>query len=90
MAMSGVLILGLIGLGVIAMALVVFLILSLVSQGGAGLNLADRPPENITDKYILDIAQKGRKIEAIKLYRSLHGVGLKEAKDAVEDWLENG
>lgn len=26
----------------------------------------------------------GRKIQAIKLYREEHGVGLKEAKDAVE------
>lgn len=26
----------------------------------------------------------GRKIEAIKIYRNLHGVGLKEAKEAVE------
>lgn len=26
----------------------------------------------------------GRKIEAIKLYREAHGVGLKEAKDAVD------
>ena len=26
----------------------------------------------------------GHKIEAIKVYRALHGVGLKEAKEAVE------
>ncbi|WP_109505454.1 ribosomal protein L7/L12 [Nocardioides speluncae] len=28
---------------------------------------------------------RGRKIEAIKLYRQATGVGLKEAKDAVEE-----
>ena len=28
--------------------------------------------------------RSGRKIEAIKLYRQAHGVGLKEAKDAVD------
>jgi ribosomal protein L7/L12 len=27
---------------------------------------------------------RGHKIDAIKVYRRLHGVGLKEAKDAVE------
>ena len=30
------------------------------------------------------LLQLGHKIEAIKVYRALHGVGLKEAKEAVE------
>ena len=30
------------------------------------------------------LARTGKKIEAIKLYRALYGVGLKQAKDAVE------
>jgi ribosomal protein L7/L12 len=30
------------------------------------------------------LLRTGRKIEAIKMYRSLHGVDLKAAKDAVE------
>ena len=33
----------------------------------------------------LALLQNGRKIEAIKVYRERHGVGLKEAKDAVEE-----
>jgi ribosomal protein L7/L12 len=33
---------------------------------------------------IESLVADGRKIEAIKLYRQQHGVGLKEAKDAVE------
>ncbi|PZS28112.1 MAG: 50S ribosomal protein L12 [Pseudonocardiales bacterium] len=33
---------------------------------------------------ILDLLGRGRKIEAIKVYRERTGVGLKEAKDAVE------
>jgi ribosomal protein L7/L12 len=33
---------------------------------------------------IMDLIRRGRKIEAIKLYREQTGVGLKEAKDAVE------
>ena len=35
----------------------------------------------------IDLARfldQGRKIEAIKLYRRIHGVGLREAKEAVE------
>ncbi|MCA9980319.1 MAG: ribosomal protein L7/L12, partial [Anaerolineales bacterium] len=38
---------------------------------------------------ILELTHAGRKIEAIKLYRETFGVGLKEAKDAVEQ-LERG
>ncbi|MEZ5501010.1 MAG: ribosomal protein L7/L12 [Steroidobacteraceae bacterium] len=33
---------------------------------------------------VIDALRKGRKIEAIKLLRERHGVGLKEAKDMVE------
>ena len=35
-------------------------------------------------REIVEAAQAGRKIEAIKLYRQSSGVGLKEAKDFVE------
>lgn len=33
---------------------------------------------------IQELVASGRKIDAIKLYRQAHGVGLKEAKEAVE------
>jgi ribosomal protein L7/L12/sugar lactone lactonase YvrE len=33
---------------------------------------------------VIDLARSGKKIEAIKLYRQLTGLGLKESKDAVE------
>ncbi len=33
---------------------------------------------------VIDLVRAGQKIEAIKLYREIFGVGLKEAKDAVE------
>ena len=36
------------------------------------------------DPRLLELVQAGKKIEAIKLYRELTGVGLKEAKDAVD------
>ena len=35
-------------------------------------------------RRLIELIQAGRKIEAIKLYRELTGVGLAEAKDAVE------
>ena len=34
-----------------------------------------------------DTARKGARIEAIKTYRDETGLGLKEAKDAVDTWL---
>ena len=36
------------------------------------------------DPRVIELLQSDKKIEAIKLYRELTGVGLAEAKDAVE------
>jgi hypothetical protein len=36
------------------------------------------------EEAVLRLARAGRTIEAVKLYRALHGVGLREAKDAVD------
>lgn len=41
-------------------------------------------PASGPDKAVRALAADGELIDAIKLYRELHGVGLKEAKDAVE------
>lgn len=41
-----------------------------------------QPPVSTPDVEAL--IRDGRKIEAIKRYRELHGVGLREAKDAVD------
>jgi ribosomal protein L7/L12 len=41
-------------------------------------------PDIAIDQDVVALARAGRKIEAIKRYRELTGVGLKEAKDAVE------
>ena len=43
--------------------------------------------ENITDDDIRTCARQGKKIQAVKWYRKLHDVGLKEAKEAVERML---
>lgn len=47
----------------------------------------DDEPED-TDAVIISLVEKGKKIEAIKLYRREAGVGLKEAKDYVESLIE--
>ncbi len=42
----------------------------------------------VTDEQVATLSAcifQGRKIEAIKLYRGMTGLGLKEAKDAVEE-----
>ena len=45
------------------------------------------PPENVTDEDIRKVARLGQKIQAIKWYKSLHNVGLKDAKEAVEKMI---
>jgi ribosomal protein L7/L12 len=46
-------------------------------------SVALSPPEQ-SNAAIEDLVRRRQKIEAIKLYREWHGVGLKEAKDAVD------
>jgi len=44
--------------------------------------------QRITDEQVATLSEcifQGRKIEAIKLYRGMTNLGLKEAKDAVEE-----
>ena len=50
-------------------------------SGSKGVRLGGTPPSPGT---IDDLLRGGQKIEAIKQYRAMHGVGLKEAKDAVD------
>jgi ribosomal protein L7/L12 len=38
---------------------------------------------------IIRLISMGRKIEAIKMYRDMAGVGLKEAKDAIDKLTAN-
>ena len=46
-----------------------------------------RPIDTDTESEILDALQRGEKIEAIQRYRQVTGVGLKEAKDFVEELM---
>jgi ribosomal protein L7/L12 len=51
---------------------------------GQEQGLWPRPGQTATDQDVERLAKSGNKILAIKLYRQIHRVGLKEAKDAVE------
>lgn len=66
----------------IVAAAVVLLVLLLRSRPGSASPRMDW--SNATEADLHRLLDAGRKIEAIKLYRQLHGVGLKEAKEAVE------
>jgi ribosomal protein L7/L12 len=46
--------------------------------------LRPRPPAGLTDADIRAELRKGNRLEAIRWYRTLHRVGLKTAKEAVE------
>lgn len=54
------------------------------TQGGFSPSLQDRLPSSFHDAL-----NRGKLIEAIKIYRSATGVGLKEAKDAVDAMARN-
>lgn len=51
--------------------------------GGATAG-APAPAPGVLFAEVQDLVRQGRKIEAIKVYRERMGVGLREAKDAVE------
>ncbi|SEM30498.1 ribosomal protein L7/L12 [Streptacidiphilus jiangxiensis] len=51
---------------------------------GSTAHLEDVVPTSDTDPEILELVRRGKKIQAIKVYRERTGVGLREAKDAVD------
>lgn len=64
----------------------VVILLALLSRRGekADSSRTRQRPGPPTAERIDEFLRAGRKIEAIKAYRALHGVDLKAAKDAVE------
>jgi ribosomal protein L7/L12 len=56
------------------------------SGPGSSASSASPSPSTVghPSQEVLDLVAAGQKIQAIKLYRTETGVGLKEAKDAVE------
>lgn len=76
-----------IGAGLFVAGLVAGLVIGLSIRGPAVAPppLAPRPaPDAEGMERVRAALRDGNKIEAIKLYRELTGVGLKDAKDAVE------
>jgi ribosomal protein L7/L12 len=56
-------------------------------HGGGGLTFASDLPASVgaaEDPRLIAAIEDGHQIQAVKLYRELTGVGLKEAKDAVD------
>ena len=49
-----------------------------------GLEYSDPNSDPIRSPEIQDALRRGNKIEAIKIYRELTGVGLAEAKEAID------
>lgn len=49
-----------------------------------GLEYSDPNSDPIRSPKIQDALRRGNKIEAIKIYRELTGVGLAEAKEAID------
>ena len=74
-----------IGIGIV-IAIVYLLIKSKMSKPQIGYHNHDAHD----DEDIEVLAQSGRKLAAVKAYRKMHGVGLQQAKDAVEEMLKKG
>ena len=70
--------------GAIAAGVLVVLVVAVARRYGVSDAPTDPPLEGATDAEVVRLATLGRKIEAIKLYRRLHGTDLKTAKDAVD------
>ena len=49
----------------------------------ATLNYASMPADTM-DLEIIELGKSGKKLQAVKLYKEIHQVGLKEAKDWVD------
>lgn len=48
------------------------------------------PPQHaISDEDIRQLLRQGKRIQAISWYRTLHGVGLKDAKTAVDEMIRH-
>ena len=54
------------------------------ATSSTGFNLDDLVGQAESMKEVVDLVRRGNKIEAIKLFRELTGMGLKESKEAVD------
>lgn len=68
----------LIAVGIVALV-AAFLVSQMLDRGAGGPRLPAPPAREATEADVIRLAMAGQKIEAIKLYRALSGLGLKEA-----------
>jgi ribosomal protein L7/L12 len=82
----------LLGLAAIGVLVVVVSVLVLAGrQGVEVVSLTPSPPGQLgADATPEQLVRAGRKIEAIKKYRELTGLGLRDAKDAIEAYEREG
>lgn len=66
---------------------ILFLVLRALSSGPDAGRASHFDPDvdEVSDERIRQFLDDGQKIQAIKAYRALYGVGLSEAKQAVEE-----
>jgi ribosomal protein L7/L12 len=59
---------------------------TIASEGGlwGGSGEPGGPPDPMADAEIQDLLAKGNEMQALKRYRELTGLGLKEAKEAID------
>ena len=57
-------------------------------EAGGSLVIAQKATKATGSEGVASALRQGNKLEAIRLYREQKGVGLKEAKDAIEAMLE--
>ena len=72
---------------VVLVALVAFVVgyaLGRRRSGGTRVVWQSAAPDLPADAELEELVRRGRKIDAIRRYRELHGGGLKDAKDAVD------
>ena len=71
-------------LGEIGVVLLVALIVAIARRYSVSAPPMGEPSTGTTDVDVGRLVAQGRKIDAIKLYRRLHGTDLKTAKDAID------
>ncbi len=70
---------------IIVVVLALLLVRALLRKASSAGTVERIAPEGErSDADVQELLRLDRKIEAIKVYRELHGVGLRQAKEAVE------
>jgi ribosomal protein L7/L12 len=79
-------------IALIVLGAIVLIVLAwwVARSGSASPRTSGLPPVPQTEEGVKTLVGRGDKIKAIKLLRHLSGLGLKEAKDAVDEFERSG